>query len=326
MDFRLDDQQLALQGGIAEFCADRYPLDTAGRWQSADRSARRVAFRELGGLGVFSIMVPEADGGLGLGVTDAALVFEQLGRFLVPGPLVWSTVAARLAPGADGPAAVGGLMAPANGEPVLVEHAVDIDALVVIHADRAELVGATDLDGAEPLDPLDPLTPVGRHHRVPTGQVVGNSELADDLRHQATVLTAALATGVAQAALDLARDYALERHQFDRPIASFQALKHMMADMYVRTGLARSSTYAAAAVLDDPVVGHRERAVSGAKLLAGEAAGDNARAAIQILGGMGFTWEMPTNLMLKRAWVLEQSLGSATEHALAISDSLAGAA
>ena len=65
--------------------------------------------------------------------------------------------------------------------------------------------------------------------------------------------------------------------------------------------------------------------LSAAKLLAGEAAVENARAAVQILGGMGFTWEMPTNYLLKRAWVLEQSFGTSTAHALAISDSLAGA-
>jgi alkylation response protein AidB-like acyl-CoA dehydrogenase len=90
--------------------------------------------------------------------------------------------------------------------------------------------------------------------------------------------------GVSDAALTVARDYSLEREQFGQPIATFQALKHMMADMFVRTGLARSATYAAAAVLDDPDVGHVERSVSAAKLLAGDAAVENARAAVQVLG------------------------------------------
>ena len=99
-------------------------------------------------------------------------------------------------------------------------------------------------------------------------------------------------------------------------------LKHMMADMYVRVGLARSATYAAAAVLDDPGIGDAARALGAAKLLAGEAAVDNARAAIQIFGGMGFTWDMPPGFLLKRAWVLDQCFGSPTAHALEMADAL----
>ena len=106
------------------------------------------------------------------------------------------------------------------------------------------------------------------------------------------------------------------------PIGSFQALKHIMADMYVRVGLARSATYAAAAVLDDPAVGDADRSVSAAKLLAGEAAVENARASIQVLGGMGFTWEMAPHFLLKRALVLDQTFGTPTSHALAIAASL----
>ncbi len=208
----------------------------------------------------------------------------------------------------------------------MVAHAGQVEGLVILDGDQVRAIEADELPEPEGLDPFDPLTPVGRYAALPPGRVVGGPEQVDQLRARGTVLTAALAVGLSQAALDVARDYALERQQFGRPIGSFQALKHLMADMYVRTGLARSATYAAAAVLDDPAVGHLGPSVSGAKLLAGEAAVDNARAAVQILGGMGFTWEMPTNHLLKRAWVLEQSFGDSRRHALAISDSLAGAA
>jgi len=117
--------------------------------------------------------------------------------------------------------------------------------------------------------------------------------------------------------------YSLEREQFGVPIGSFQALKHIMADMYVRVGLARSATWAAAAVLDDPEVGDALRSIGAAKLLSGEAAVENARASIQVLGGMGFTWQMAPHFLLKRAWVLDQTFGTPTSHALAISASLA---
>ena len=119
------------------------------------------------------------------------------------------------------------------------------------------------------------------------------------------------------AALETARAYALEREQFGVRIGSFQAIKHLLADMYVRTALARSATYAAAALLDDDAGGDPESAARAAKLLAGEAAIANAKAAVQILGGMGFTWAMVPHHLLKRAWVLEHAFGTADAHAAA---------
>jgi len=269
----------------------------------------------------------EADGGLGLGVVEAALVFEQLGRHLVAGPLAWSTLAPALlaTAGADGVPVVGGVdLSGVVDDPIVVEHAADLGLLVVLRADAVAVVEAGELADPKPLDPLDPLTPVARYQDLPAGRPVGGADVAAGFRARATVLTAAYLLGVSDAALTVARDYSLEREQFGQPIGTFQALKHMMADMFVRTNLARSATYAAAAVLDDPAAGHVERSVSGAKLLAGEAAVDNARASVQVLGGMGFTWEMHPNYLLKRAWVLETAFGSATSHATAISASVAG--
>jgi alkylation response protein AidB-like acyl-CoA dehydrogenase len=124
--------------------------------------------------------------------------------------------------------------------------------------------------------------------------------------------------GVSDAALESSRRHALVREQFGVPIGSFQAVQHMLADMYVRTALARSALYAAAAVLDDPGIGDPVGASAAAKILAGEAAVENARVAIQIHGGMGFTWEMLPNFLLKRAWVLEHAFGDADAHALAL--------
>jgi alkylation response protein AidB-like acyl-CoA dehydrogenase len=95
--------------------------------------------------------------------------------------------------------------------------------------------------------------------------------------------------------------------------------------MYVRTALARSATYAAAAVLDDPAIGDPLVAGAAAKLLAGEAALENARAAIQVHGGLGFTWEMLPNYLLKRAWVLEHAFGDGDAHAFSISASIEAA-
>ena len=137
--------------------------------------------------------------------------------------------------------------------------------------------------------------------------------------------------GHAAAALDLGVAYAKERHQFGKPIGSFQAVKHMCADMLVHAEVARAGLHAAACLADEPdVVASEadaagcsadellERAVRGAKLLADEAAIVNARGAIQVHGGMGFTWEVPLHLHLKRAHVLSTTFGTPAEQAAAM--------
>jgi len=147
-----------------------------------------------------------------------------------------------------------------------------------------------------------------------------------------SLLTAALQVGHAAEVLDLAVAYAKERHQFGQPIGAFQAVKHICADMLVRAEVARAGVQAAACLADAPDVAAAEaeaagcsaadmvdRAVMGAKLLADEAALTNARAAIQVHGGMGFTWEVPLHLHLKRARVLATSFGTSAELALAVS-------
>jgi alkylation response protein AidB-like acyl-CoA dehydrogenase len=175
------------------------------------------------------------------------------------------------------------------------------------------------------LTPLDPLTPVARCDALPRGTWIGDAADAAHLRLVGTVLAAAQLLGVSDAALEASRRYALEREQFGVAIGSFQAIQHLLADMYVRTALARSATYAAAAVLDDPEISDPIRASATAKLLAGEAALENARTAIQVHGGVGFTWEMLPNYLLKRAWVLEQLFGDSDAHAWSISACIEGA-
>jgi len=320
MDFRLDEDQLALQESVRGFCRDRWPLD-----RIAERDTERLdraGWQALFDLGVVSAMADEASGGLGLGVVEGAVVFEQLGAQLVPGPLLWSTLSALLVP----EIARGDLLASGvedRGQtPLFVEHASAVDTLVVLRADGVARIDRDELPEPGDADSLDPLNPVGVFASLPAGTPIGGAAEALRLRRTGTVLAAALQLGIADAALEVSVAYSLEREQFDRPIGSFQALKHMMADMYVRVGLARSATYAAAAVLDDPGIGDAERAVGAAKLLAGEAAVDNARAAIQIFGGMGFTWDMPPGFLLKRAWVLDQGFGSPAAHALSIADML----
>src|SRR5262245_9544658 len=320
MDFRLDAEQLELQDTVRRFCAARFAAERIATrdGEPLDRSA----WRELAGLGVFGVLVPEAAGGSGL--VEAALVFAQLGAHLVSGPALWSTLAAPYVAGAaSGERLVGGVEpSAASGEPVLVEHAGELDALLILRAEGAFVCTKAELPAGTPLTPLDPLTPVSRFDALPRGTRVGDAGDASRLRLFGTLLAAAMLLGVSAAALEASRRSALEREQFGVPIGSFQAVQHVLADMYVRTALARSATYAAAAALDDPELADPWRASAAAKLLAGEAALENARAAIQVHGGVGFTWEMLPNYLLKRAWVLEHAFGSADAHAAALGASL----
>jgi len=325
MEFRLDDGQIELQQTVARFCADRFPLDAVAAREGAP--VDRSAWARMAELGVLGLLLPEGSGGAGLGPVEAAIVFEQLGGHLVPGPVLWTLLAAPLVSGAaSGEQLVGGVDAGevADGS-VVIGHAADLDVLLVVGDDGVTAHRTSGLPAPTPLDPLDPLTPVGRFTDLGAGESVGDRAAATRLRTLGTVLSAAMLAGLSSRALDVAREYALERHQFGAPIGSFQAVKHMLADMYVRTVSAQSLTYAAAAVLDRPDGDDPVRAASGAKLLASDAAIANAGAAIQVLGGMGFTWDMLPNHLLKRAWTLENDFGRVEEHELHVGSTLEGA-
>jgi alkylation response protein AidB-like acyl-CoA dehydrogenase len=302
VDFDLNADQVALRDGIRSLCDGRFPIKRVR--EGFDRSAHA----ELAEAGVFSL---RSDG---FGVADAAVVFEELGRAAVPGPLVWAYLAHGVVDGI-----AGGLEVAHRGPPWMVEHLDAIDTLLVMDEDGIRAVPAGKIAGADPVKrPLDPLTPVHRVDNLPAGESVGGDDLLTRWRLEGPVVTAAFLVGAAQACTDLSVAYAKERRQFDRPIGSFQAIKHLLADMLVRTEVARASVQAAACTLDDPEVGHVARAVAGAKMLAGETAIANGKTATQVHGGMGFTWEVDVHLYLKRAWVLDTVFGSVDEHADAV--------
>jgi alkylation response protein AidB-like acyl-CoA dehydrogenase len=315
MDFRLSEDQKALQQGVRAFCGGRLPVEALH--ELAKRGGfDRALWKELAELGVYSLRLPESAGGVGLGSADAVVVFAELGRRVVPGPLAWSHLAAPLVDGAaSGDVVVGGLDRTRTGsEPILVEHLDWLDALLVLTPQGVERIDAKALRGEPVATPLDPLTPVHLVGALPRGERVGGPEDAARLRREGAALVSAQLLGIAEATTELAVDYAKKREQFGRPIAAFQAVKHLCADMFVRQEAVRAAVYAAGATLDDPGVGDVERAVSGAKLVAAEGALRNARSCIQVYGGMGFTWEMAPHYYLKRTWVLANVFGTGEEH------------
>ncbi|WP_369271746.1 acyl-CoA dehydrogenase family protein [Streptomyces sp. R11] len=276
MRFQLTEDQLALRGGVRELLARRFgPQELRSGVEEPGRLDRAL-WRELGAAGFFALRLPQAQGGVGLGLPEAVLAFEEAGRTLLPGPLVATHLAAGTVPGAATGKAV--VAAVGNG---LVEWLEQAD---VVRGDAA---------GAAPLRSVDPLTPL---HRVPG--VVAVDPVA-------VLLTAAEQLGGATRACELAVQHARTREQFGQPIGAFQAIKHLCAEMLVRAETARAAVYAAA-VTADPADIHT------ARLLADEAAVRGARDCLQVHGGMGFTWEFELHLHLKRAWVRTHRAGDTT--------------
>ena len=304
MDFELSDDHVALCDGIRDLCQGRFDIDTVRGLADCGGVDRRL-WGELADTGVFSLVVPEDDGGVGLGWAEAGLVFEQLGRFLVPGPLVGTLLAA----GVVEDAVVG--LVERTGGPSLVEYPDVIDALLVLDQDGLWRVDAAELS-IDPAHSVDPLTPVGRVAELPQGEKAAD---ASGWHNRAVFLCSALQVGLATGARELAVAYAQERQQFGKPIGQFQAVKHKCADMYSREEVARAALYYAGCVLDAPELGDTSRAVSGARILAAEAADHNGKDCVQVHGGMGFTWEIDAHLYLKRAWALTPCFGSIDEHA-----------
>lgn len=326
MEFEPTELQTELAEGVRRLCDGRYPLDRVRAGEGSDRVVDREAWQHLGEAGVFGLCLAEAAGGVGLGLADAAMVFEELGRALVPGPLVATHLAAGLVEGAERGSVVVGLVelpAEPGVVPPVVEHLDDLDVLLSLTADGVAALDPGTLETV-PLDrPMDPLTPVRTIASLPAGRPVAGPEVAAWWRRDGMVLTAALQVGLAAWATELAVTYAKDRRQFGRPIGGFQAVKHLCADMAVRTELARCAVQAAAVTIDQPEVGDGTAAAAGAKLLADEAALANGRACIQVHGGMGFTWEVPAHLAFKRARVLATHFGTADELAEQLGERLA---
>ncbi len=188
----------------------------------------RAMFDELANAGVFSLRND------GFSWADCVVVFEQLGRFCVPGPLVPSLLL--------GDGRIAGIVT--DFPPIWIEHLDALDVLLVHGRQGGTQAVDPRTVEAEPSPwPLDPCTPVARAEQLPTGTLVDLDFGAQDLR--GAVLTAALQLGLADRLTELAVAYAKERVQFDRPIGGFQAIKHMLADMLTRTEVARAAVYSA---------------------------------------------------------------------------------
>ena len=253
-------------------------------------------------VGVAALVVPEDLGGAGGELADAAAVLEELGRSLVPTPLLGTTLA-ELA-----------LLAAAEPDAETLEQlaagatigTVVFDPDYVINGDVADVVLA--VEDAQILRWTDPtirevhsLDPTRRLARVTPGAstVIGSDPGIADI---AAILLAAEQIGAAARCLDLTVEYTKQRVQFGRQIGSFQALKHRMADMYVAVQSAR-------AVIGDAIETPTPVSAALARLTASEAFCAVAGDAIQLHGGIAITWEHDMQLYFKRAYSSAQLFG-----------------
>ena len=249
----------------------------------ANPEAPLAELRELGWLGVSAA---EERGGGGLTFLDEAVLYEETGRALNPGPFLTTAV-----------------VLPALAEVDEQAWSVEVDGLVpdLLHVDRvltAEM-RAVPADG-ESLATMDETRPLGRLVAAEGDAVDGDWE---PVRLRLLAALALEAVGVAQRALELGIEYVSQREQFGKKIGTYQAVSHPLADTYVETELARSLAYWAAwsvAEEDDgaPV------AVAAAKAQCAETAVRACERSIQVHGGIGFTWEHPLHRYYKRAqWI-----------------------
>jgi alkylation response protein AidB-like acyl-CoA dehydrogenase len=287
VDFAFTDEQSELKRQARAWLSERYPLDRDWDGEQDDR------WPELAELGWLGVSIAEADGGAGLTFVEEAILLEELGYALYPGPYLGTIGLALGSLGADDRRRVAAGEAKWSAEvrgltPWLgsVDRVVDMDG------------NAQDARGEE-LVSIDPSRPLGRLERTSGTPLPAPRDIP-----RARAAMAAEAVGIAQRALELGVEHAKTREQFGKPIGVYQAVSHQLADTYADVELARSLAYWAAwcVAQDDE---QAALAAAAAKAFAAEAAVAACERSIQVHGGTGFTWEHPLHRFYKRALWLE---------------------
>jgi alkylation response protein AidB-like acyl-CoA dehydrogenase len=340
----ISEDHLALQDSARRWAATHCPPSVPRALLEADEESVPPFWADVAALGWLGLHLPEADGGSGYGLAELAVVLEELGRVCAPGPLLPTVVASaaidRFTGGAtraflqglaDGTeqGAVGLGCPPAHADPAgdgvsvhgtwdgVLGAATATVLLLPVRADddddeRWVIVTSGDVT-VEPLPGIDRTRRPGRvtatDLSVPIGCTFTCPRGAGGVHGLAGVLAAAESVGIAAWCVDTAADHARNRVQFGRPIGQFQAVKHRCADMLCALEAARAATWDAVGAVDrrDDAA---ELAVTVAAGLGPEVAYRCAKDCIQVLGGIGFTWEHDAHLYLKRAMATRLLVGT----------------
>ncbi|WP_341918445.1 acyl-CoA dehydrogenase family protein [Hydrocarboniphaga effusa] len=329
MDFTFSEEQLAYRDAVRKFLmVEAAPEMLREIWETRSGRSRELRAK-LADQGLTAISVPEPHGGMGLGDLDWALVQTEIGYYAIPDSLsdtaylgAWliENLPADVSLKRDWlPRIAAGTARIAIGHPInpLIADAELADLLLMWHEDEIHALKPSSarctlhpsIDASRRLYSVEwtpsPQTRLcsARHGRALWSRLLDRGALA----------LAAQLLGLAQRMVDLGVDHAAQRKQFGKPVGSFQAVKHQLADVAVKIEFAEPvlhrAAYALAHELDDAAV-H----VSHAKLAAGEAARLAARNALQAHGAMGYTWEADLQMFMKRAWALDAAWGDRIFH------------
>jgi alkylation response protein AidB-like acyl-CoA dehydrogenase len=319
MDFSLTDEQQELRKQARSFLAERFPAERVAELAESDDGWDPTSWSEFAELGWLGVSVPEEQGGAGLGFVEEAVLFEELGRALFPGPYFATVGLALQALGPDELAevAAGKARWSASIDGSFVPDLGIVERVAVIENGDARAVQAT----GEAVETIDRTRRLGRLEPESGTPLAGDTSL---LRPRALAALAAEAVGIGDRVLELGVEHAKTREQFGRPIGVYQAVSHELADTFVEMQLARSLAYWAAWCVaeDDP---QAPVAAAAAKAYAGDAAVAACERSIQVHGGIGFTWEHVLHRYYKRAQWIQAFLGFAAAHRAEVVEALLGA-
>ncbi|MDR3419383.1 MAG: acyl-CoA/acyl-ACP dehydrogenase [Nevskia sp.] len=340
MDFTFEEQQVAFRDAVRKFLmVEAAPEMLREIWETESGRSKDLRAK-LADQGLTALSVPEEFGGIGLGDLDWVLINQELGYYAIPDSLSDTAyLGAWLLTRLSGDAALKKAWLPriasgkariAIGHPVnpFVSDAQLADLLLLWHDDEVHAVSREQvklsfnpsIEMSRRLYKVD-WTPAEATRICPAR---AGRELWEGVLNRAALACAAQLLGLAQRMLDLGIDHAAQRKQFGKPIGSFQAVKHQLADVAVKIEFAKPVVFRAAQSL---ATGNPDAAVhvSHAKLAAGEAAWLSARKSMQAHGAMGYTWEADLQMFMKRAWALDAAWGDRAFHKTRVAQFLFGA-
>jgi alkylation response protein AidB-like acyl-CoA dehydrogenase len=334
MDFTFTEDQLLFHSSVRDFLtAEVTPERIRASWES-ETGRDPALWQQLAGMGLVGLTVPEEHGGLGMTELDFVLLAQECGYVALPEPLVnTALVAVPLLRDVGGelagewlPRIAAGAARVAVGleQNLLVEDAHVADLLMVQRGDAwyALEPGQVELRHNESVDPSRRLYAVEiESGAAPLLRGARAESFTAASLDRGALGCAAQALGLAQRMVDMAVGYSADRQQFGKPIGSFQAVKHLMANVAVRLEYARAPVHRAAYSV---ALGEARaaNAVSHAKLVACEAANLAAKNCIQVHGAMGYTWEVDLHIFMKKAWALANTWGDSAFHKARVADSI----
>ena len=323
MEFAFTEDQLAINEAAREMLLETCTTASLRAMLKDGRAIDEERWRTICEMGLLGMLAPEASGGMGLGLADFIGIAEAAGYVGLPEPLVeLAGITIPLLAGLrdEGFSDPGDLLGAAmGGNLVALGHpanrlVADADrAIAMVLADGEDLHIVEHVDGKfERQESFDPFRRLFAVQWTPSPATLVAKSWGDTAQRGA-ILAAAQMVGLAQRCIDISVAYAKDRTQFGKPIGSYQAVKHLIANAQVKIEFARPVVHAAAAELPLDTIASRAR-IAHAKIAAGEAAELAARTAVQVHGAMGMTWEVDVHYFLKRALALKSSWGTPAAH------------